>query len=803
MLKPLTYPELELAVKEKRVDVVLTQPSHYILLSYRDGLLSPLATLVERDGPYALAQFGGVIATRADRHDIECIDDLRGLRIATSNTRSLGSFQMQARELKQRSERLFRSLDIIETGQPQDRAIDAVLANEVDIAFVRTGVIESMILQGKVDPDQLKVINPRAFDPFPFQVTTRLYPEWPLAVMPWMDEKLARRFATAILGLPHNGEVANQIGITGFTIPLDYQPVAALLSDLRLPPYDQTAEISMTDLWAQYRWEIIGGFLVFAVISLLLVMIIRRQMELKVVMQELNDAKDRAETANRAKSEFLSNMSHEIRTPLNGVIGFTDLLKNTPLTSVQQQYVNNANVSGHTLLGIINDILDFSKIEAGMLYLEMIKTDMIELLENSVDIVKYQAGQKDLELLLHIDQSMPRFAVTDPIRLKQILANLLGNAVKFTKKGEVELKVQYEALEDGKGKLSFYVRDTGIGITEEQKSKLFKAFSQADSSTTRKFGGTGLGLIISDMIAKELGSKIMADSELGKGSTFYFEIVTEMKDGDRIDTCSLEQIKRCLIIDDNANNRLILEDMLANWNVSSESCDNGLTALKLLETSDPFDVIICDYNMPYMDGLETIRLIREKLKLTADKQPVLLLHSSSDDAELHKKCEELGIRFRLTKPVKGHDLHAYLCQVHDPGHRVKETVAAKSPELPPSFCGSVNILIAEDIEMNMMMIKALISKICPGAVLYEAANGLEAVRMMSEVAPDLIFMDVQMPEMDGLEATKQIRTLEKESGAHVPIIALTAGAFKEEQEKCMTAGMDDFMAKPVDPSKIK
>ncbi|EON79281.1 putative sensor/response hybrid [Lunatimonas lonarensis] len=518
---------------------------------------------------------------------------------------------------------------------------------------------------------------------------------------------------------------------------------------------------------------------------------------------ELTTAKQRAEAASKAKSEFLANMSHEIRTPLNGVIGFTDLLKNTPLTSVQQQYVNNANVSGHTLMGIINDILDFSKIEAGMLHLEMIKTDMIELLENSVDIVKYQASQKNLELLLHIDRSMPRFAVTDPIRLKQVLANLLGNAVKFTEKGEVELKVKYEIVDKGRGKLSFFVRDTGIGITEEQMNTLFKAFSQADSSTTRKFGGTGLGLIISDLIAKELGGKILVDSTQGEGTTFSFELVTEMEDGGRLEMGPLKLVKRCLIIDDNANNCLILEDMLAGWGIDHVSCDNGLTALKLLETSKPFDVIICDYNMPYIDGLETIRMIRNKLKLTADKQPVILLHSSSDDAELHKQCDELGVRFRLTKPVKGHDLYGYLRQVHDPEKYQAQTAVSTTPKAQTALSGSVNILIAEDVKMNMMMIKALIGRLYPEAVLYEAVNGLEAVRLMSEVSPDLILMDIQMPELDGLEATKKIRAVENESGIHVPIIALTAGAFKEEEERCLAAGMDGFLTKPVEPEKIK
>ena len=512
-------------------------------------------------------------------------------------------------------------------------------------------------------------------------------------------------------------------------------------------------------------------------------------------------ARQEAEKANKAKSEFLANMSHEIRTPLNSVIGFTDLLKKTQLSAVQQQYVNSANVSGHALLGIINDILDFSKIEAGMLDLEIIKSDMVQLFEDSIDIVKFAAAEKDIELLLDIDPTMPRFGHVDALRLKQILANLLGNAVKFTLKGEIELKIGYQSGDSDNGKLLVSVRDTGIGINEEQQSKLFKSFSQADSSTTRKFGGTGLGLVISQLIAEKMGSVINIKSTPGVGTVFYFEVTTHFEAGDKLDYTKIKGVQRCLIIDDNANNQSIMKQMLSQWQVQSECCDSGFEAFKLIEQAEPFDLIICDYNMPYINGIETIRMLKDKLKLSVEKQPVILLHSSLDNQNLEKECLELGIRFRLSKPVKSNDLFIYLNNLYQENNTSLNKELIESPEVD-NIHQKVKILIAEDVFLNMVLIKAMLSELGFNSEIIEANNGLQAIEKYQEMSPDLILMDVHMPELDGIGATKKIREIELLSGKNVPIIALTAGALKEEKENCFESGMNDVLTKPLVPEKI-
>lgn len=518
------------------------------------------------------------------------------------------------------------------------------------------------------------------------------------------------------------------------------------------------------------------------------------------INEEMAQARKSAETMSEAKSQFLANMSHEIRTPLNAVIGFTDLLLNTDLSDTQKQYVESAHVSAHSLMDIINEVLDFSKIEAGKLELDVTETDILKLVEQTADMVKHHCSKKGLELLLKLDWELPRYIQVDKVRLKQIFINLLGNAVKFTEKGEVEFEVKFveDRTESQTGRFRFLVRDTGIGISEEQRNKLFKAFVQAENSTSRRYGGTGLGLAISSHLLAMMDSQIELDSTPGVGSTFAFELELPYRRGPEIRNMRLAELQKILIIDDNPNVRAILEEHLKQWEVQSLSASNGLQAMELLDQHRDIDLAIVDYHMPHLSGVDTIQMIRRQPAPRLARLPVLLLHNSLDDVGL-EQTEHLGCLHLLNKPVKIEQLYDILREVQDRKKSYGDQEVSKKGDLAltsePSPGKYHSILLVEDFPMNMLLIRTLVRKYLPGAYIREATNGRIALEAVQEEAPDLIFMDIQMPEMDGYEATRTIRKLDLEK--QPTIIALTASAIKGEREKCLSIGMDEYLTKPV------
>lgn len=515
-----------------------------------------------------------------------------------------------------------------------------------------------------------------------------------------------------------------------------------------------------------------------------------------ILEEAVIEEKNRVEQTSRFKSEFLSNMSHEIRTPLNGVIGFTDLLLKTPLSHAQKQYAENANVAGKSLLGIVSDILDFSKIESGKLDLEVCEENIYEVAFSCIDIIKFTAAQKQIELICNIEPGLPTIMELDPVRIKQILINLLGNAVKFTEFGEVELQINFEKSSETTGILSCAIKDTGIGISEEHQKKLFKSFSQADSSISRKYGGTGLGLTISNLLVQKMGGSIHLDSEEGKGTTFSFKFETNYKEEEEtIQPACL--FKKVLLVDDNTTHLLALEKFFRFWKIDFLSTDNPVEALEILKNDSGIDLALIDYRMPGIDGIELIQIARKELLLTKENLECVFLHSSLEGESFKKIFHEFDISLGLIKPINTEDLFYYLTHKSPKVH--KEEIAHLE-DSPRSRSEKVfQILVAEDIEMNMILIKTLILQQLPKAKIYECTNGEIAMKTFKNHPIDLIFMDVQMPIMDGLTATRKIREYEQITGGSTPIIALTAGALKEEKEKCLQAGMDEFLTKPVQP----
>ena len=825
VIVPLAHDEINPRVQKAEVDFILTNSAFYVGLEYWFRA-SRIATLKERRAGGVYTTYGGVIFCRSDRNDLRTLSDLNGKTFMAVSETSLGGWLMAERELKEIGIDPGRDFSALHFDETHDQVVYKVLNREVDAGTVRTGTLEALSGEGKIDLGDIRVFprRPGLGEPPPYLCTTREYPTWPMARVRHTSDALAEAVAVALLQMPADAPAARAAGCEGWTIPLNYQPVHDCLKALNVGPYKDLGKITFTDVVHTYGHWIIAAAALICIMAGLTASAMKLNSQLKTSNvrlysemrlrrqkeQELQQAKELAETATRAKSEFLANMSHEIRTPMNGVIAAADLALSEQVPPKIANYLKIIHGSAYSLLGIINDILDFSKIEAGKFELKPRTFRLGEVIDRAMELFVNKSAEKGIELLVDVDMNAPKIFHGDPLRLQQILTNLIGNAVKFTDSGGVirvdvkEAEATGNAADGDEIVLAFSVKDTGTGIAPEYIDRLFEPFSQADTSSTRKYEGTGLGLSICKQLVDMMEGEIGVESELGSGSTFFFTVRLGRPAASPFHRLVVPpdiQGLNVLVVDDLADSRSIMSKMLTSLGFRVETLSSGQEALNRLQDNmlrnTPVELIMMDWKMPGMDGIEVSKKIRQELQLTL---PIIMMTAFGKE-EQRIEAEASGINGFLIKPIYPSTLFDAIMDgfgkegFKSAGRKKRFTTRASIYRKPLK---GIRILVAEDNPTNQQVAQAILEG--AGLVVTIVNNGEEAVQAIKNTSFDAVLMDIQMPLMNGYEATRRIRELPQ--GSSIPIVAMTAHAMKGDEEKCLEAGMDGYISKPVNQDRM-
>lgn len=786
---PVTYEEVELGLYDDTLDFVIVNPSVYVELEVRYGV-NRIATLKRDILGYDLSSYAGVVFSLEDS-GISKYEHLDGKSMGAVSISSFGGYLMTLKELEERG----LEASSITFYDEQYDVVNKVLDGTVDFGTVRTGVLEEMDEAGMINLDDFNIVVFHNSD-FPLIHSTRVYPEWPVAKASHISPDLGERVAQALMDINSTDQAAMDAGITGWTIPLNYEDVHTTLKTLSVEPYEHYGEVSFHNAiyFNRVFLMIISAALFIIILITLYLLYARKSMEL--LAQQSQDMQRIANEANAAKGEFLANMSHEIRTPMSAIIGLAELLETTKINQRQKNYIHRLKSSSVNLLGIIENILDYSKIDAKAMKIESIEFDFNDILFNLSNVVAVQAMEKEIEFLFDIDRSIGKKYKGDPLRLGQILVNLSSNAIKFTEVGQVVLKV-----EEINNKLKFSVIDSGIGMTKDQINKILNPFEQADSSFTRKYGGTGLGLSITHQLVNLMGGELEISSKIGRGSTFSFIVPLEKvedRENSGVLPKELENLK-VMVIDDNQESLHIIHQMCDSFGFESKTFLLPNEAYEVLEKKEYApDVVITDYAMPQMDGLE---LSEKLMKLKSFKsKKIIIMDSVAGQVDIFEKALQIGVKDFMEKPVNPSTffnviLGIFKEKAEDPKRRKMD--GDKVNLVKPG----TSIILAEDNKINQMIVNELLEK--EGFAVTIANDGEEVIKILEEDEFDyqLILMDIQMPNLNGRDATRIIRNSNSRY-KDIPIIAMTAHALEIERKKSLAVGMNDFITKPLKIDKL-